>query len=63
MNYTQSDLQFASLLSNQLELVDGRIPIYPGIGAWRLSRDPAVGQIHHARKLGADGFTIFNLNS
>ena len=63
MNYTQSDLQFTGLLKSQLELVDGRIPIYPGIGAWRLPRDRAVGQIHHARKLGAAGFTIFNFNS
>ncbi|MFQ5463956.1 MAG: hypothetical protein ACE5E5_15190, partial [Phycisphaerae bacterium] len=39
----------------------GRIPLYPGIGQWRLSDDRTVGQIHHARELGAAGFTIFNL--
>ena len=50
------------LVKNQLGLVEGRIPVYPGIGQWRLSDDRTVGQIHHARALGADGFTIFNLS-
>ncbi len=63
MNYSQSDLQFVGLVKNQLRLVADRIPVYPGIGAWRLPPDRAVGQIHHARKLGAAGFTIFNFNS
>lgn len=62
MDYTQSDLNFISLVRNQLKLVEGRIPIYPGIGQWRLSDDRTVGQIHHARKLGAAGFTIFDLS-
>ena len=48
---------------NQLRLVDGQIPVYPGIGQWRLSADRTVGQIHYARQLGAPGFTIFNLDS
>ncbi len=62
MDYTDSDLNFAGLVRNQLHLVGGRIPVYPGIGQWRLSNDRTVGQIHHARSLGAAGFTIFNLN-
>jgi hypothetical protein len=48
-------------VTSQLKLVGGRIPLYPGIGAWRLSPDRTVGQIYHARRLGAAGFTIFNL--
>jgi len=63
MDYTQSDFQFISLVENQLRLVDGRIPVYPGIGAWRLPPDRVVGQIHHARSLGAPGFTVFNLDA
>lgn len=64
MDYAKSDLQFVNLLSNQLKLVEGRIPVYPGIGAWQLSSaDRAVGQIHHARQLGAPGFTLFNLDA
>ena len=66
MDYTESDLGFITLVSNQLELIGGRIPIYPGIGATAsrsaLSVDRVVGQIHHARSLGANGFTIFNLD-
>lgn len=63
MDYTQSDPRFIGLVENQLRLVDGRIPVYPGIGAWRLTPDRVVGQIHHARSLGAAGFTVFNLDA
>jgi hypothetical protein len=63
MDYSQSDPYFVSLVTNQLRLVDGRIPVYPGIGAWRLPPDRVVGQIHHARSLGAPGFTVFNLDA
>ena len=62
MDYSQSDLEFTALVTNQLKLVNGRIPVYPGIGQWRLSDDRTVGQIFHARALGAPGFTIFDLS-
>ena len=66
MDYTGSDLSFTNLVSNQLRLVDGRIPVYAGIGATAsrvtLTADRVVGQIHHARRLGAAGFTIFNFS-
>jgi len=66
MDYTSSDMQFAALVADQIELVKGRIPIYPGIGATAsrstLSADRVVGQIYHARRLGASGFTIFNFS-
>jgi len=61
MDYTQDDARFEQLVRNQLKLVDGRIPVYPGIGAWRLAPDRVLGQIHIARSLGAAGFTVFNL--
>jgi len=67
MDYTESDLSFTNLVTNQLELVGGRIPLYPGIGATAsrsaLSPDRVVGQIHIARSLGAAGFTIFNFTA
>jgi len=67
MDYTPSDTLFRSLVENQVRLVSGRIPIYPGIGATAsrstLSPDRVVGQIRHARSLGAAGFTIFNFQS
>jgi hypothetical protein len=66
MDYTESDETFCSLVENQLPLVAGRIPMYPGIGATAsrtsLSADRVVGQIYHARRLGAAGFTIFNFS-
>jgi uncharacterized lipoprotein YddW (UPF0748 family) len=66
MDYTMSDAAFCDLVENQLRLVGGRIPMYPGIGATAsrstLSADRVVGQIYHARRLGANGFTIFNLS-
>ncbi|NQU25338.1 MAG: family 10 glycosylhydrolase, partial [Candidatus Nealsonbacteria bacterium] len=66
MDYTASDLSFSNLVENQMKLVGGRIPVYPGIGATAtrisLSPDRVVGQIHHARRLGAAGFTIFNFH-
>jgi uncharacterized lipoprotein YddW (UPF0748 family) len=66
MDYTTSDTEFRALVENQLKLVGGRIPVYPGIGATAssstLSADRVVGQIHIARSLGAAGFTIFNFD-
>ena len=63
MDYTGDDDRFVELVSNQLELVGGRIPVYPGIGTsvsrLGLTPDRTVGQIHHARRLGAAGFTVF----
>jgi uncharacterized lipoprotein YddW (UPF0748 family) len=64
MDYSESDTTFSNLVENQLRLVGGRIPIYPGIGATASSStlpvDRVAGQIHAARQLGAAGFTIFN---
>lgn len=66
MDYTDSDQRFINLVSNQLRLVEGNVPLYPGIGATAsnstLPPDRVVGQVHHARSLGAAGFTIFNLS-
>jgi len=67
MDYTENDETFCTWVENQMQLVAGRIPIYPGIGATAsrsaLSADRVVGQIHHARRLDAAGFTIFNFGS
>lgn len=62
MDYTQNDQNFQGLVANQRKLIAGRIPLYPGIGAWRLPHDRTIGQIHHARTLGSQGFTIFNFD-
>lgn len=62
MDYTEDDAYFQQLVTNQIRLVGGKIPLYPGIGAWRLPPDRVLGQIFLARKLGANGFTVFDLN-
>ena len=64
MDYMTSDASFAGIVARQMEQVDGRIPLYPGIGAWRLgTADRVAGQIEIARNLGADGFTLFNYSA
>jgi uncharacterized lipoprotein YddW (UPF0748 family) len=67
MDYTDSDSYFTKLVRQQVERIDGRIPIYPGIGATAanstLGPDRVVGQIHEARTLGANGFCIFDFGN
>lgn len=67
MSYTDDLDRFESLTEKQQELIKGRIPLYPGIGATatgqRLTPDKVVAQIEIARKHGAGGFVIFNLNA
>lgn len=63
MDYSEDDVRFERLVKRQMELIGGRIPMYPGIGAYRLEGpDRVVGQIAIARRNGAPGFTIFNLD-
>jgi|GEM_PF-4223613 len=63
MNYTTSPLHFEALCEEQKKLVGGRTPIYPGIGAWRLTSPRAlVEQIDVAWKQGAKGFVLFDLS-
>jgi len=66
MDYTESEPHFGALVENQLKLVAGRIPLYPGIGATAsssgLSADRVVAQIRRARSVGAHGFTVFNFD-
>jgi len=67
MDYTPSDTRFAGLVENQVKLVGGRVPVYPGVGVtlgrWTLSPDRVVGQVGVARRLGAQGFTLFNFDT
>jgi len=61
MDYTTSMNQLDQLTRWQVEWVDGRVPLYTGLGAWRLaSPDRLIDQIQLARQLGADGFVLFH---
>ena len=65
MDYTPFPARFDSLIKKQQELIGGKIPLYPGIGATStgnsLSADQVAIQIDIARRNGCEGFTIFNL--
>lgn len=64
MDYITSDAGFATTVARQVEQVAGRIPLYPGIGAWRLgTADRVAGQAQIARELGTDGFILFNYSA
>ena len=62
MNYTADDDHFRNLVTNEIEIVNKRIPLYPGIGASApgLSPEQVIMQAQMTRTLGADGFIIFN---
>ena len=66
MNYTPTPATFDAYIANQLKLVAGKIPVYPGIGATAMgismTPDQIATQIMIARKNGTPGFTIFNLS-
>jgi uncharacterized lipoprotein YddW (UPF0748 family) len=66
MDYSASASTFDAYVEAQMEFAAGRIPVYPGIGATAtniaLTPDQVATQIMVARKHGALGFTIFNLN-
>ncbi|MCL2710522.1 MAG: family 10 glycosylhydrolase [Planctomycetaceae bacterium] len=68
MDYTMSAVVFDGYVENQMRIVAGKIPIYPGICAAALdlgialTTDQIATQIMVARKHGAPGFTIFNLD-
>jgi uncharacterized lipoprotein YddW (UPF0748 family) len=66
MDYTEDFELFRRRVSSQLNDVDGRIPVYPGIGYSasnaQLRPDGVTAQILATRELGAAGFTVFNYN-
>jgi len=67
MDYTADTAQFASLVRNQVKLIDGRVALFAGIGVTaagiRLSPDQVVEQVRTARSLGASGFVLFNFDA
>ncbi|OGL43740.1 MAG: hypothetical protein A2161_01830 [Candidatus Schekmanbacteria bacterium RBG_13_48_7] len=67
MDYTDNPYSFADIVAQQLALVAGRIPMYPGIGVTSssstLSIDKAIVQILETRKQETHGFILFSYNS
>jgi uncharacterized lipoprotein YddW (UPF0748 family) len=60
MDYEVDPGRFAALVTRQVRAVAGRLPLYPGIGAFRLADAAGVlSQVAATRALGADGFVLF----
>ncbi|MCX7826156.1 MAG: family 10 glycosylhydrolase [Verrucomicrobiae bacterium] len=61
MNYVTDPATFSKRLADQRAQVRNRIPLYVGIGAYRLgSGQELLQQISLARRGGADGWVLFN---
>ncbi len=64
MDYTGDVEVFRGKLAPQMEVIDGAVPVYAGIGVSPTRSDSAANlseQIMVARELGADGFLVFSL--
>ena len=61
MTFTPDGGRFEEAVARQAEWVGGRVPLYVGIGAYRIP-DTAdlLDQIERARRLGADGFVLYH---
>lgn len=61
MNYTTSREELERMVIGEVNLVEGRIPLYIGIGEFIISEtQDLVEQLESARRLGADGFVCFS---
>jgi uncharacterized lipoprotein YddW (UPF0748 family) len=65
MDYTSNAMQFGNWVSNQVALVAGKTPLFPGIGssAPGLLPEETALQVHTARQFGAPGFVLFNYDA
>jgi uncharacterized lipoprotein YddW (UPF0748 family) len=62
MAYTQEPARFAEQIADAREAA-GSVPVWAGIGAYRLSPAQTIENIHAARKLGAAGVILFSYDS
>ena len=64
MNYTADDTDFEAYAKIHMKAVRGRAPLIEGVGASarELPPEQVARQIEIARKVGADGFIIFNFD-
>lgn len=63
MDYRKDLSGFTNLVAQQMSYAAGRIPIYPGIGAFILEPDGVLAQLEGARALNPDGFILFELTA
>jgi len=66
MNYTVDRTRFSALVRNQLALPRAAGRVYPGIGVTaaesQLEPDQVIEQVRALRKLGANGFVLYDLS-
>lgn len=63
MDYETDDAVFSKRLLKQVAAVQGKVPVYPGIGSYLMTKHSNIAnQIVIARNNGADGFVCFDLN-
>jgi uncharacterized lipoprotein YddW (UPF0748 family) len=62
MAYTPDATVFASQIASVRQLASG-LPVWAGIGAYRLSSSQTIENIETARRLGADGIVLFSYDS
>jgi uncharacterized lipoprotein YddW (UPF0748 family) len=66
MDYTENLRHFENLIKQQQELINNRIPLYPGIGATatgiNMTPDRVAVEIGIVRERNLSGFVIFNLD-
>jgi len=65
MDYTENLEKFESRIQEQRELIQNKIPLYPGIGATAtgilMTPDQVMAEIQISRDFNSSGFVIFNL--
>lgn len=62
MDYTASLSEITNLVAQQLGYAAGRVPVYPGIGAFILEPDGCLAQIEATRHANTGGFIVFELS-
>jgi uncharacterized lipoprotein YddW (UPF0748 family) len=65
MDYTESNSSFRTMVQVQREAVNGKIPLYPGVGASApgVSAAQVIDQVNITREEKANGFIIFNYDT
>jgi uncharacterized lipoprotein YddW (UPF0748 family) len=62
MDYRTDLAGFTNLVAQQLGYANGKVPLYPGIGAFILETDGTLAQIQATRDLNTQGFIAFELS-
>ena len=64
MNYTPREDRLSEWIGNQKTLVNGKIPLYAGLGSYMLNRPEQLKrQIDICRRQGLDGYVLYNYDS